>query len=133
MWRCLLTLAVLLFAASAHADEGTAFTCQTDAGQKLDFTIDASVRTVTFTNIQAFGSAKMLANTPFGYDAEVFNKYGTILGITYDWGHIVEYNLQFDEILAKLKPDQTSAAKLRANSLDGSKFDDVRLTCQLAK
>lgn len=107
--------------------ESYSFKCENSNKEKLSFNISTDTKTIVFSNIDYFGNAQIIKDTPFG--ATINDKMNTV-EFSYDWYYSADYKLVFTE-----KPfyyytkNEIADLELSFDDSDGASVDKEKFSC----
>lgn len=128
--KMVLFFVFLLTSYSALA-KGYSFKCSDQKEGVFQFHISIERKVIVFSNINYFGGANILKDTPFGISIEDQSKK---FNFSYEWYYTAEFQINFiDQSIYNYKKGDIAKAAISFDDGDGSSIDKDELLCMRVK
>ena len=97
----------------------------------MAFTLNWATKTILFSDIEVFGQAQILKDTPIGATAK-FNNHNVKIKFTYDWYYTATYEIIINRPITELNSNTTNVpVTLNGDDSDGAVFNNVKFNCSV--
>ena len=122
-----LLIGIVLISSFSVFAESYSFKCENSNKEKFNFDVSTDRKIIVFSNIDYFGNAQILKDSPFGV---TINEKMNTLNFTYDWYYSAVYKLVFTaKSFYQYTKNEIADVELSFDDSDGASADKEKFSC----